>query len=46
MNAVFMCFSPYLGVGCGGRGFQTGLVHNLLMQLFSLYSSKIEVLMQ
>ena len=29
--AVFMCFSPYLGIGCEGRGFQTGLVHNLLM---------------
>ena len=39
-----MCFSPYLGIGCkGGGGGQTGLVHNLLMQFFSLYSSKIEV---
>ena len=40
-----MCFSPYLGigrVGAGGGG-QTGLVHNLLMQFFGLYNSKIEV---
>ena len=35
-----MCFSPYLGIGVGG---QTGLVHNLLMQFFSLYCSKSEV---
>ena len=38
-----MCFSLYLGIGCRGGG-QTGLVHNLLMQFFSLYSSKVEVL--
>ena len=41
-----MCFSPYLGVGYRwgrGGGGQTGLVHNLLMQFFSLYSSKIKV---
>ena len=30
------------GIEWGGGG-QTGLVHNLLMQFFSLYSSKIEV---
>ena len=30
-----MCFSPYLG---NGGGNQIGLVHNLLMQFFSLYS--------
>ena len=41
-RAVFMCFSPYLCIGCGGGG-QTGLVHNLLMQFFTLDSSKIEV---
>ena len=30
-----MCFSPYLGIGSGGEGgFQTGLVHNLLMHFF------------
>ena len=41
-----MCFSPYLGIGCGGGGGgpPKGLVHNLLMQFFSLYSPKIEVL--
>ena len=44
-----MCFSPYLHIVCGGGegggggARQTGLVHNLLMQFFSLYSSKIEV---
>ena len=40
-----MCFSLYLGIGCGagGRGAPNGVVHNLLMQLFSLYGSKIEV---
>ena len=27
----------------GGWGGQTGLVQNLLMQFFSLYSSKIDV---
>ena len=27
----------------GGVGSPKGLVHNLLMQFFSLYSSKIEV---
>ena len=37
-------FSPYLGVRSrgGGAGSQ-GLVHNLLMQFFTLDSSKIEV---
>ena len=37
-----MCFSPCLPFGRVGDG-QTGLVHNLLMQFLSLYSSKIEV---
>ena len=39
-----MCFLPYLCIGCReeGGGGQMGLVHNLLMQFFSLYSSKIE----
>ena len=32
-------FSSYLGIGCGGGG----LVHNLLMQFFNLYSSEIKV---
>ena len=40
--AVFMCFSPHLGIGWVG-GVPKGLVHNLLMQFFSLYSSTIEV---
>ena len=39
-----MCFSPYLGIGCGGgHGSPKGLVHNLLMQFFTVGSSKIEV---
>ena len=38
-----MCFLPYLGLGAGRGGGQTGLVDNLLMQFFSLYNSKIEV---
>ena len=44
------CFRPYLGVfhhigvlGGGGGGSPKGLVHDLLMQLFTLDSSKIEV---
>ena len=44
------CFRPYLGVfhhigvlGGGGGGSPKGLVHNLLMQFFTLDSSKIEV---
>ena len=40
-----MCFSPYLGHWAhGGRGGAIkGLVHNLLMQFFTLGSSNIEV---
>ena len=34
--------SPYLGIRLGG-GSPKGLVHNLLMQFFTLGSSKIEV---
>ena len=42
---VFTCFSPYLGIGSGGGGGGSpkGLVHNLLMQFFTLGSSKMEV---
>ena len=40
-----MCFSPYVGIKRGGGGVSPkGLVHNLLMQLFTLDGSKIEVL--
>ena len=41
-----MCFLPYLGVGGGGgggRGLPKGLGHNLLMQFYSLSSSKMVV---
>ena len=41
-----MCFSLYLGIGRAGgvgRGSPQGLVHNLLMQFFSQYNSKITV---
>ena len=41
-QTVFTCFSPYLGIGRTGRGPPKGLVHNLLMQFFTLGSSKIE----
>ena len=40
-----MCFSPYLGLSCrGGGGVPKGLVHNVLLQFFTLGTSKIEVL--
>ena len=45
-QAVFMCFSLYLGIVCGrggGGGSPKGLVRNLLMQFFTLGSSKIDV---
>ena len=48
-QAVFTCFLPYLGIRCGGggggggQGSPKGLVHNLLLQFFTLGSSKIEV---
>ena len=39
-----MCFSPYLGVGGGGRGAPKGSrAHNLLMQFSNLGSSKMEI---
>ena len=39
-----MCFSHYLRIGSGGGGgVPKGLVHNLLMQFFTLGSSKMEV---
>ena len=42
-QAVFICFSLYLGNGCGRGVSPEGLVHNLLMQFFTVASSKIEV---
>ena len=43
-HAVFTCFSPYLGIRSRGGGVSPkGLVHNVLMQLFTLGSPKIEV---
>ena len=42
-QAVFTCFSPDLGIrSVGGGGVPKGLVHNLLMQFFTVESSKIE----
>ena len=38
-----MFFTLYGDWARGGGGVQMGLVHNLLMQFFSLYSSKIEI---
>ena len=40
----FTCFSSYLGIRSSGGGSPKGLVHNLLMQFFTLDSSEIEVL--
>ena len=40
-HPLFMCFSPYLGVGGGGA--PKGAGHNLLMQFSSLASSKMVV---
>ena len=39
-----MCFVPYLGILCGGRGEVSpkGLVHNRVVQFFTLGNSKIE----
>ena len=38
-----MCFSSFLGIRSGGAGGSPkGWVHNLLMQFFTLVSSKIE----
>ena len=42
-KAVFTCFSPCLGNRSGVGGPPKGLVHNLLVQFFTLGSSKIEV---
>ena len=40
---MFFTLFGYWVRGGGGWGGQTGLVRNLLMQFFSLCSSKIEV---
>ena len=40
---VFTLFGDSIRGGGGGGGAPKGLVHNLLMQLFNLGSSKIEV---
>ena len=43
-QAVFTCFSPYLGIRSrGGGGYPKAWVHNRLMQFFTLGSSKLEV---
>ena len=36
-------FSPYLGIESGGGGVKQGLVHNLLVQFFTLRSSNVGV---
>ena len=41
---LFMCFSPYLGVGGGGS--KGSRAHNLLMQFSRLGSSKMEITSQ
>ena len=44
-QAVFMCFSPYLGIGCGGGGggSKREWYTTCLCTFSSLYSSKMEV---
>ena len=39
----YILFGYWVRGGGGGGGAPRGLVHNLLMQFFTLYSSKIEV---
>ena len=41
---MFFTLFGYWAHGGGGGGAPKGLVHNLLMQFFTLGSSKIEVL--
>ena len=41
--AVFTCILLYFNIGCGGGGAPKGLVRSLLVQFFTLCSSKIEV---
>ena len=41
-QAVFTCFSAYLGIGRRVGGSPKGLVHNLLMEFFTLDSSKLK----
>ena len=43
LQAVFICFSLYLGIGYGGGGLPKDWYTTCLMQFFSLGSSKIEV---
>ena len=42
LGCVYVFFTLF-GYWVPGGGGQMGLVHNLLMQLFALYNSKIEV---
>ena len=43
-SAMFTCFSPYLGIGCmGGGGLPRDWYTGILMQFFTLGSSKMEV---
>ena len=43
-QAVFMCLSPYLGIGCREGGGLNGVgTQPAYAGFFSLYSSKIEV---
>ena len=43
LGRICMFFTPFGYRAGGGGGAPRGLVHNLLMQFFSLYRSKIEV---
>ena len=44
LGCIYVVFHPIWGLGrVGGGGAPKGLVHNLLMQFFTLGSSKLEV---
>ena len=43
LGSIFVFFTPFGDWVWGGGGSPNGVVHNLLVQFFSLYSSKIKV---
>ena len=43
LGRIYVFFHPIWVLGDGGGGVRNGLVHNLLMQFFTLDSSKMEV---
>ena len=43
LQAVVMCFSLYLGIGCRGGGVSQGIGKQPAFAIFTVASSKIEV---